>query len=133
MYTEVTVNHLHASIEGEDEDQYILIVLDKGVDTNDYIMMQKALNYTEDDIELGMNKVYIECKSQRFSTYGGIKKINLKDGLIEIFVDKETATKLNMEEHILVMFPQNHINYPDIKKYLKLMVESETNIELNIV
>ncbi|GEM_PF-6993109 len=63
--------------------------------------------------------VNIECNDQAASSYGGIRQINLADGKVEIILDEKTAKKLFVNQHIVISFPRNHENYPDLQKYLK--------------
>ena len=120
---------LFALIEGEDSDSYISIAFaDDEFDTEEYIILQKAIFCTEEDKELGMDKVYIEYKDQLYSNYGGILKVILKNGLIEIYVDCNTAKVLGTNEQITVTFDQDVSCINDLKMYLQKMFVDELGV-----
>lgn len=117
---------VEASIEGEDEDSYISIAFDNGdVNVSEYVILQKALTYSEDDKELGMDQIYVEINGQQGASYGGVLRIVLKSKELDVYFDSKTARKLGAETELIINFPENHENLGTMKALLEQMLNEE--------
>jgi len=100
------LSSFHASdVEFEDEDDvfYVNFINNNG-DKIEYIMLQNPREYLEQDVSLGMDKIYIERNDQIFSSYGGIESVNIHRGSIKIALADEAAKKLGNIDEIEIDF-----------------------------
>ena len=79
--TEITGTRYHFGIE---EDSYYLFMLQD--EEGNYLMIQKALEFDKQDIELGMDTYYIEINDQGKAGYGGVETLVLEDKSIKITI-----------------------------------------------
>src|SRR5688572_30639313 len=76
----------------EDMGDYLLVGFsDKRHDTTDYLTFQRAHEFDEQDIRLGMAAVYVERNDQRFSGYGGMRSVVLFPDRLHIDFDDRGA------------------------------------------
>lgn len=88
-----------------DEESYLLIgFADDHNDTHEYLRFQRAHEYDEQDIRLGMNDVYIEYMDQSRSAYGGIARIELHRDRLALALDRNTAAKLGVDGELEIIF-----------------------------
>ena len=70
------------------EDKYYMVGLaDDKVDYENYVILQKAFKFDEDDIEAGMDGHYFEVNDQGNSAYKCCQKVILKKESIEFLLD----------------------------------------------
>jgi immunity protein 10 of polymorphic toxin system len=88
----------HVSID--DMGEYLLVGLaDNEVETRDYLMLQRAYAFDEQDRELGMADVYIERNDQGCSGYGGIERFELLPDKVRVrFDDHGTLSMAGIRE-----------------------------------
>lgn len=77
---------------------------DHEFDTQRYLMLQRALEHDEQDIELGMDTFHVEWCSQENSGYGGIARFLLKPDGAEVTLDAETSEALGGMEQLSIFF-----------------------------
>ena len=70
---------------------HILGIADAKDEPQDFIILQRETEYTEQDKELGQDTYYIEICADGVAGYGGIKAILLSANLLNIEI-KEDAT-----------------------------------------
>lgn len=66
------------------------------------IHFQRSYQFDEQDVELGMDEVYVERGIQAGAAYGGIIKVDLHHDRVLIVVDGATAEKLGDGEFEIV-------------------------------
>jgi len=88
MKPEFTASHIHS----EDMGDYLLVGLaDQQFDTREYLTFQRAHEFDEQDVRLGMDAVHIERNDQGFSGYGGMRSVVLFSDRLHIDFDARGA------------------------------------------
>jgi hypothetical protein len=100
---------------------------DDEFNTKDHLMLQKALEFDEQDKALGQDKVHITYIDELYSAYGGIIKLILKDKTVEIQLDEKTAKKLKTEENLEIILPKEY-DKENLIYHLQLMFREYTDI-----
>jgi hypothetical protein len=97
-----------------EEDYYMIGFSDNGDTPDQYIILQRALIFDTQDIELGMNTYYFEYADQSNSGYGICKNVKIEKDRI-FFSFKEKA--LYNIESIEITFKQDHVifNWNELK------------------
>lgn len=111
------------------EDETLLIgFADDEFETKEYVLFQKSLCI--EDIPI-LNKVHITFNSENRSEYGGILRIILSRKLISIFLSKETARSLRVNESIDIEYDIDEKRYNTlISQFNRLNVDQEIAIEI---
>ncbi|MED3571404.1 Imm10 family immunity protein [Cytobacillus praedii] len=111
------------------EDETLLIgFADDEFETKEYVLFQKSLCI--EDIPI-LNMVHITLNSENRSEYGGILRIILSRKLISIFLSKETARSLGVNESIDIEYDIDEKRYNTlIIQFNKLNVDQEIAIEI---
>ena len=90
----------------EDMGDYLLVGLsDQQFETSDYLVFQRAHEFDEQDVLLGMDTVYLERNDQGFSGYGGIESVSLFRDHLDVslnakgsaFMDGFSRMKVSLE------------------------------------
>lgn len=75
------------------EEQYYMVGFsDNGDEPNQYVILQRAINFDKQDVGLGMNSYYFEFSDQSNSGYGICQNIIVDEGKI-IFDLKSNSIK----------------------------------------
>ncbi len=64
---------------------------DHQYDTKEYVILQRTLRPTSDDIRRGWDNVHIMVNDESRSAYGGVKQITLHD-ITHVLIEVESAT-----------------------------------------
>jgi hypothetical protein len=123
MATKLISNFVFACIE---DDVIMVGFADDEFNTKEHLLLQKALEFDEQDIALGHDKVHITYFDELYSSYGGIVKLELKNNIVEIQIDKDTAKKLNTEEQLEISLPEAY-DRTNLIYHLKLMFKDNTD------
>jgi hypothetical protein len=76
----------------EDRGGFLLVgLVDNEQQVGDYLMLQRAYEFDEQDRRLGMDDVYIERNGQECSGYGGIERFELLPDKVRVRFDKDGA------------------------------------------
>jgi hypothetical protein len=78
----------------EDWGTLIIFSVDETLEAERYLMIQRAREFSNEAVRLGMNDVYIETCGQGWSWYGHIVTVELLKGMIKIQLDAEAAARL---------------------------------------
>jgi hypothetical protein len=127
MRTTLNANFLYSQVNN-DIDVLIIGFADDEFDTEEYVLLQRSLNPTNEDKELGYDKVHITYNDESQSLYGGIKKFFLKRNLIEITLEQEVSEILNCHNVIEITFCIGKDEVIDIHNYLIKMFSNENSI-----
>src|SRR5690349_9553847 len=103
----------------EETDVDVLVV---GFYTDEnYLMIQQSLDeYDEQDIRLGMNTYHIERDDQSYGGYGGVERIKLEPGSIEVELN-ETGRKNLQCEGVRVDFETDPENFEHLVEKLRFI------------
>lgn len=106
------------------EDDYLLVgFADDKFDTKEYLMLQRAYKFDEQDVRLGMDDVYIERNGQGWSTYGGILKFELDCDRVSVLLDENSSNKMSNERQIEVTFSLPPKRLRELRKGLAQVFE----------
>jgi hypothetical protein len=81
-------------VDNGDPDFILVGFESEGSGPHRYLMLQRSYEFDEQDIALGMDRVYIEKDSQGNSAYGGVTRFELHRDHALISLDTATARKL---------------------------------------
>jgi hypothetical protein len=79
------------------------------------LMLQRSHEFDEQDVALGMDHVYIERDSQRYSAYGGITRFELRRDRAMVSLDAATARKLGNEAEFEVRFDLEDRRFEELR------------------
>jgi hypothetical protein len=101
----------------EDSGDYLLIgLVDDEFAVGDYLMLQRAYEFDEQDLRLGMNNVYIERNDQRCSSYGGIESFELFPSKLRVRFDTRGTHLMAGVREMEVSFQEGR--YEDLRSAL---------------
>ena len=104
------------------DENKVLIIAFSGVVTDNnepaYFMIQDSIEYDEQDIDLDLNKYYIEKNNQSMGGYGGIKKLKLARNRIQIELDQIGIENLK-ETNIEIEFECNSVKFKNLENRLE--------------
>ena len=86
------------------EDLWLVGFADDEFETREYLTLQRSFEDDEQDVALGMNTYHVERNDQRWSGYGGIKKLELKRDRVRIEFTSEGARELGNVAEMEVTF-----------------------------
>jgi len=97
--------HAHM-LDVSEEDWGIRVVLsvDDTLEAERYLMTQRKDTFSDQDVRLGMNDVYIETCGQGWSWYGHIDSFELFEKRIRVQLDVEAAHRIDDDGVIEVSF-----------------------------
>ncbi|WP_206425332.1 Imm10 family immunity protein [Staphylospora marina] len=116
-----------------DEDLEVMMfgLADDPFDTMEYILFERSLEHDEQDIKLGLDRVYVEVGDQSRSSYGGIEEIAIGKNKVTIRVNDVTALHLGTEKTMKVTVSTEYD--PDrVKEFLMNMFEREPSVTIRL-
>lgn len=114
MEIKFTANHI--VYELTEDNSYLVGYADDKNDTEEYVIIERALEFDEQDISLGMNSYYIEYADQSNSGYDICNNVILRQNKIIFFVKNGQMDGITS---ITVAYKENLIK--DIKEYRKML------------
>lgn len=98
------------------DNSYLIGFADNKNEPNEYVIIERALEFDEQDIKLGMDSYYFEYSDQSNSGYGLCSKVVLRQNGIVFSIkhkrmDDITSIIVSYKEHII----------EDIKEYRKIL------------
>jgi Immunity protein 10 len=91
----MTLIRANSVVVADDDPILVLVGFEQvTVDSRRYLMLQRSYEFDEQDIELGMNDVYLKRDDQLWSAYGGILQFASERNRVLIKLGGETAAKL---------------------------------------
>jgi hypothetical protein len=127
MNTVLNANFLYAQID-EETDVIMIGFADNEFDTKDYILLQKTLNPSEEDVEAGFDEVHIIYNDESQSLYGGISKFYFTPNRVEITLNEDATEILNSSPVIVINYVQENINVNEFHEYLLQMFSNGQGI-----
>jgi hypothetical protein len=114
----VTPNFHAGFVSIEDKGEYLLIgLVDDEVAVGDYLTLQRAHEFDEQDLRLGMDKVYIERNEQGYSCYGGIESFELSSRAVRVRFDAQGSERMGGTRQMEVSFAAGR--YQDLRAALE--------------
>lgn len=86
-------------------------------------MLQRALEFDEQDVSLGMDTYHVEWCSQENSGYGGISQFLLNSDSAEIAFAPDAADALGGMRHLTIFFQVSPHEHLALRKALYLIFE----------
>ncbi|MEM7244678.1 MAG: Imm10 family immunity protein [Acidobacteriota bacterium] len=74
-----------------------VLVIGFAAENEEYLLLQRSLEPSEQDVALGHDAVYIERNSQLRSAYGGIVRVVLSSRAVVLELSEETAEAIGSE------------------------------------
>ncbi|MDY6948312.1 MAG: Imm10 family immunity protein [Pseudomonadota bacterium] len=116
MSIEITCSEVHVS--KEEWGHLIAWGAEKNPEEN-YLMLQAADEYSEDDVRLGMNDIYVECCGQGWSWYGHIQSFRLSRHSVDVKLDAAAADHMGNDGRIHVQFSVDDAAYGNLQLVLR--------------
>ncbi len=91
---------------------------DREFNTKTYLMLQRALDFDEQDVALGMDTYHVEWCGQENSGYGGITRFSLQSGCAEIEFTQDVAEALDGMQRLTITFRLTPFERLALKKAL---------------
>jgi len=84
-----------------------------------YLMFQRALEFSEEDAELGMDAPYVEYCGQQWSWYDHMKSVQLERSAITVRLDVEAAKSMGNDGIIEVRFSLDDAEFQALRAALR--------------
>jgi hypothetical protein len=109
----------------DDADEEFIVVGfadEQGGQCREALHFQRAYEFDEQDVELGMNDVYVERGIQAGAAYGGVIKVELHRDRVLVVVNRATAEKLGDCE-FEILFSVSAKEFEDLRAGLRRVFE----------
>lgn len=73
----------------------VVSLVDDAEDPRDYLIFQRAYEFTQQDIQLGMDAVHVERNDQGWSGYGGLRRVTLTRESLTLELDERGAALMD--------------------------------------
>ncbi len=111
------------AVEHPDGEFHLVGFADHEFNTNIYLMLQRAFEFDEQDVELGMDTYHVEWCGQESSRYGGISQFVLKPNGAEITFVPDTAETLDGMGRLSIFFQLAPSEYLALREALNRIFE----------
>jgi len=106
---------------------------DDEFNTTQYVMLEKDLQPSQQDLQLGHDKPHIEIDDQRHSGYGGVVKAQLQESQLALKLDPQAAADMAVDDTIEIAFHVQKERLKEIGNQLRLLlgndiVQADANI-----
>ena len=98
---------------------------DDAFDPSQFVILQLAHQFDEQDEQLNMDKVYIQVGDQFRSKYGGVTAINVRENSLQLDLDVEAKNVLQVSGNIEVALDDKHPDLAAVISALKEISERE--------
>jgi hypothetical protein len=99
------------AVEDPDESCFVVGFTDAPYETQQYLLLQRAFEHDEQDIELGQNTYYVELCSQAQSGYGGISRCDLYRDRMELEFSGDAVAELGGITDTRITFHLSEIDF----------------------
>ncbi len=114
-----------------EEDFWMVGFADHEFETRQYLILQRAFEFDEQDVEENMNTYYFELGDQACSSYGGIKEFKLYPSMVQIKLEPQTAASLNVEPELEIQFKVAKNKWNALKALLEKVFFDTNILEVN--
>lgn len=94
----------HVLLSKEGWGWLVIWSVDDNLASERYVMLQAKDAYSQEDVRLGMNDIYIECCGQGWSWYGHMESFVLADQRIDVQLDRTAAEHMRNDGRFVVTF-----------------------------
>lgn len=108
------------NIENMDE-CYLVIFYNIG----QYLLLQRAYEFDDQDQESGMNTYHIEYCDQSKSMYGGIETIVLHKDKLDIQLNEDAVNQLQINKKVSINFELDKKQYDELEVQLKNIFDGD--------
>ena len=119
------------SIETQD-DFWLGGFVDDPFNPTEYFMLQRAFEFDEQDIELGIDTYHFEIGDQGCSSYGGIERFELGRNVAHIEFHHRTALELEIESSFEIWFVLTPDEWNELKTFLENIFLNTNILELQV-
>lgn len=114
---------IHAGFVHTEHDGKVVSIgfADQECDTKAYVLLQRALCPSADDIRRRWDDVHIEINDEIRSAYGGVKRIDIGDKRVLIELTPTTAGHLGTAETISIEITDSLVPMSELAKMLRLV------------
>ncbi|WP_185964354.1 Imm10 family immunity protein [Aliikangiella marina] len=123
---------LNASHIFNQDDDYMVMLgfADDEFEPSKFVIIQKAHEYDDQDVKLGMDKLHIQVEDQSRANYGGISSFTLDNSYLVIELELDTQSSLKVDGNIRIALEANH---PELESTLSVLknIASDENIPFN--
>lgn len=98
---------------------------DNGADPQTYVILQRAVESTEEEVRFGLDQIYITIDDQLRSTYGGVLDISVSSDVVVIRVSSEAAKELKMDGDIIIDIDVAAPPMREVKESLEALAKGE--------
>ena len=116
-----TANEL--SVINEDDALITTLAAPAGKGEPVYLMLQRADEYDEQDVAMGMDEPYIEYGGQEFAWYGHMHAVILHPNRLSVQMDAEAAMQMDDDGQIDVRFNLTPERYAQLQQALRITFE----------
>ena len=109
---------------GESDGVLMAGLADDQYETVDYLLFQKAIDPSAQDVELGHDQVHLTLNGGASSCYGGVESIRLVSSELKVRVDSSAAEVLGTEQDFVVSFDCRLEGLDELSLMLEKMFES---------
>ena len=113
-----------------EEDFWLLGFADHEFETKEYLMLQRAFEFDENDVELGLNSYYFEINDQGCSSYGGIERFDVWSDRVRIAFEPQKALDLGIEPMLEIHFKLESEQWKEFKTFLENIFLDTNVLEL---
>jgi len=116
-------NATELSVLEEDEALITTLALKQGAGDPLYLMLQRADEFDEQDVALGMDEPYIEYCGQGFGWYGHMHAVILHPNRLSVQMDAEAAMQMDDDGQIDVRFNFTPAQFAQLQQALRTTFE----------
>ncbi len=105
-----------------DDGSAMLGFADDEFNTTQYVLLQRDLEPSQQDLNLGHDKPHIEINDQRHSGYGGVVEAQLQGNRLVLKLDAQAAADMSINDIIEIAFCVSTERLKDIAEQLCLLI-----------
>jgi Immunity protein 10 len=113
-----------------EEDFWLLGFADSEFETRQYFMLQRAFEFDENDVELGLDNYYFEINDQEWSGYGGIERFEIWSNRVHIRFEPQKVIALGIEPALEIHFKLESGQWDEFRTFLENIFSGTNVLEL---
>lgn len=122
--------HANCVVSREPEDSYYLVGFADHDIPEYYLMLQRAFEYDDQDIELGMDTYHVEWCNQENSGYGGISRLTLHRHSVDIVFEPLVSAELDGLRQLAISFDLTEDQFHSLTQALQHIFENNACLEI---
>jgi hypothetical protein len=111
-------------------DCHFVAFADEKFDTKLYLVLQRAFEYDEQDVALGMDTYHVEWCGQEYSGYGGIENVVLLPAKIAVVFQPQMVRELGGLDRLDIEFKLAPARQKTLRKALEVLFEGSGCLEV---